>query len=277
MEVKNGDTALVKDTDYTAAHDDDGNVVITLISESAQEAESLSISSTSLNPAGVTKEDIVGGVSSSTGAETGLELVRQIYPKLGLVPGILLAPGWSDDPVVAAALQAKTTKINGNFDCNTYLDIAANSSGATVYTDVKTAKEKLGASSNHAAVFWPKGAVGEKIYCLSALAAAETANTDATNGDVPFESPSNKALNITATVLDDGTEVALDQEQANLLNGQGVITAINSNGFKLWGNNTAAYPSTTDPKTAGWRCAASLTGMEIISSSPTGRSGQAGQ
>lgn len=78
-----------------------------------------------------------------------------------------------------------------------------------MYTDVKTAKEKLGASSNHAAVFWPKGAVGEKIYCLSALAAAETANTDATNGDVPFESPSNKALNITATVLDDGTEVAL--------------------------------------------------------------------
>ena len=248
LEVKNGDAALVKDTDYTAAHDNDGNVVITLISESAQAAESLSVSSTSLNPAGVTKEDIVGGVDSSTGKETGLELVRQIYPKLGLVPGILLAPGWSDDPVVAAAIQAKTTKINGNFDCNAYMDIAANSSGATVYTDVKTAKEKLGASSSHAAVFWPKCAVGEKIYCMSAVAAAETANTDAVNGDVPFESPSNKALNITATVLDDGTEVALDQEQANLLNGQGVITAINSNGFKLWGNNTAAYPSTTDPK-----------------------------
>lgn len=150
--------------------------------------------------------------------------------------------------MVAAALQAKTGKINGNFDCNTYLDIAADSTGATVYTAVKTAKEKLGASSNHAAVFWPKGAVGEKIYCLSAMAAAETAATDAANGDVPYESPSNKDLKITATVLDDGTEVALDQEQANLLNGQGVITAINANGFKLWGNNTAAYPSTTDPK-----------------------------
>lgn len=121
-----------------------------------------------------------------------------------------------------------------------YLDIAADSTGATVYTAVKTAKEKLGASSNHAAVFWPKGAVGEKIYCLSAMAAAETAATDAANGDVPYESPSNKDLKITATVLDDGTEVALDQEQANLLNGQGVITAINANGFKLWGNNTAA-------------------------------------
>ena len=43
--------------------------------------------------------------------------------------------------------------------------------------------------------------------------------------------------------------VALDQQQANdVLNANGVITAINADGFKLWGNNTAAYPSTTDPK-----------------------------
>ena len=240
--VTNGQAVYKKP--YVLLH----TMVITLISETAKEAESLMVSSTSLNPAGVTKEDVVGGVDTGTGKETGLELVRQIYPKLGLTPGLLLAPGWSHDPVVAAALQAKTGKINGNFDCNTYLDIAADSTGATVYTAVKTAKEKLGASSNHAAVFWPKGAVGEKIYCLSAMAAAETAATDAANGDVPYESPSNKDLKITATVLDDGTEVALDQEQANLLNGQGVITAINANGFKLWGNNTAAYPSTTDPK-----------------------------
>ena len=91
--VKKDTTPLVAETDYTAAHDDDGNVVITLISETAKEAESLSVSSTSLNPTGVTKEDVVGGVDTETGKETGLELVRQIYPKLGLVPGLLLAPG----------------------------------------------------------------------------------------------------------------------------------------------------------------------------------------
>lgn len=90
--VKKDTTPLVAETDYTAAHDDDGNVVITLISETAKEAESLSVSSTSLNPTGVTKEDVVGGVDTETGKETGLELVRQIYPKLGLVPGLLLAP-----------------------------------------------------------------------------------------------------------------------------------------------------------------------------------------
>lgn len=68
-----------------------------------------------------------------------------------------------------------------------------------------------------------------------------------------YESPSNKDLRITATVLKDGTTVALDQQQANdVLNANGVITAINANGFKSWGNNTAAYPSTTDPKDRWW-------------------------
>lgn len=247
--VKKGEDTLVAGTDYEAAHTDAGKVEIVLISEAALAATALSVASVSLNPAGVTEADIVGGVDASTGKETGLELIRQIYPKLGMVPGLLLAPGWSHKPVVAAALQAKTEAINGVFACNTYLDIAADSTGAVVYTDVKTAKENLGASSNHAAVFWPMGAVGDKIYYLSAMAAALTAYNDAQNADVPHESQSNKALRITSTVLADGTVVALDQQQANdVLNANGVITAINADGFKLWGNSTAAYPSTTDPK-----------------------------
>lgn len=247
--VKNGETTLVAGSDYAAAHDDNGNVVITLISTVAKAAATLSVASTSINPAGVTREDIVGGVNATTGQETGLELVRQIYPKLGMVPGILLAPGWSQDAVVAAALQAKTEAINGTFDADTYLDIAADDTGATVYTNAKSAKETMGASSPHAAVFWPMVAVGDKKYYMSALAAALTAYNDASNADVPYESPSNKSLKITATVLKDGTEVVLDQQQVNdVLNANGIISAINANGFKLWGNNTAAYPSTTDPK-----------------------------
>ena len=41
--------------------------------------------------------------------------------------------------------------------------------------------------------------------------------------------------------------------QANALNGVGVTTAINQNGWRLWGNNTAAYPGSTDPKDR-WFC-----------------------
>ena len=248
--VKNGDTKLVAEKDYIAAHDNDGNVLITILSQDAQKAAKLSVAGKSLNPAGVTREDVVGGVDALTGQETGMELIRHIYPKLGMVPGLLLAPGWTGDAVVAAALQAKTEAINGVFVCNCLLDIPTEGdNGAAVYTDAKAAKEKLGATSNHAVALWPMVAVGDKIYHYSAMFGALTAYTDASNADVPYESPSNKDLRITATVLADGTEVVLDQQQANdMLNANGITTAINVNGFKSWGNSTAAYPSTTDPK-----------------------------
>ena len=248
--VKNGDAELAAESDYIAAHDNDGNVLITILSQAAQEAATLSVAGKSLNPAGVTREDVVGGVDALTGQETGMELIRHIYPKLGMVPGLLLAPGWTGDAVVAAALQAKTEAINGVFVCNCLLDLPTEGdNGAAVYTDAKAAKEKLGATSNHAVALWPMVAVGDKIYHYSAMFGALTAYTDASNADVPYESPSNKDLRITATVLADGTEVVLDQQQANdMLNANGITTAINMNGFKSWGNSTAAYPSTTDPK-----------------------------
>jgi phage tail sheath protein len=65
---------------------------------------------------------------------------------------------------------------------------------------------------------------------------------------VPFVGPSNKLLKITSTVLEDGTEIYLDQLKANLLNSQGVITAINISGWRLWGNRTSIYPASTDIK-----------------------------
>lgn len=147
--VKNNDATLVAGSDYVATHAEDGTVLITILSEAAKEAETLKVASTSLKPDGVTEADLVGGYNVGTGAETGLELVRQIYPRFGMTPGILLAPGWSHNPTVAAALQAKTEGINGNFDCVTYLDISTDpeEDGAEVYTDVKTAKEALGATS----------------------------------------------------------------------------------------------------------------------------------
>ena len=104
---------------------------------------------------------------------------------------------------------------------------------------------------------------------MSAVAAALTAYNDAGNADVPYESPSNKDLRITGTVLEDGTEVLLDQQQASdVLNANGVITAINANGFKLGGNNMAAYPPPRIPRTVGWPCGVSSTGTETALFAP---------
>jgi phage tail sheath protein FI len=55
-------------------------------------------------------------------------------------------------------------------------------------------------------------------------------------------------VNVSAAVLADGTEVVLDNNQAALVNSFGIVTAINDNGWKSWGNNTSIYPNSTDPK-----------------------------
>lgn len=246
--VKKETTTLVNGTDYIATHDANGHVLITLVSVLAKAATALLVASSSLKPSGVTAADIIGGIDVETGAETGLSLIRQIYPKFGMTPGLILSPGWSHGATVAAAMQAACEDINGCFNCEAIIDIDSSSAGATLYSDVKTIKESTGVDSAHALACWPMAKIGAQLFYMSALMGALTAYTDANNSDVPNISPSNKSLGITATVLADGTEVLLDQEQANTVNGYGVLTAVNFNGYKSWGNNTAAYPSTTDPK-----------------------------
>ena len=231
LTVKGDASAVLKaGEDYTASFDDEGNLLIALIGSKTAAA------------------DIVGGVDTSTGKVSGLEVVQQVYPKLGLTPGILLAPGFSKDATVAAALQAKTTGINGSFRCICVCDVDSGATGAKVYTDVKTKKEANGLNGANCYAVWPCAKVGTKVYSGSAIVAAEMAYQDASNDDVPNMSVDNKAVAISAACLADGTEVYLDQEQANVLNGAGVGTFLNLNGWRCWGSNTAAYPGNTDPK-----------------------------
>jgi hypothetical protein len=242
------DTVLTQDTDYTVTFNDDGTANLIMVSEKAQTATTLKVSGEKVDPTAVKASDIVGGVDTNTGAEKGMEVIRQIYPKFSMTPGILLAPRFSMDATVAAALQAKANEINGVFSAVCIVDVDSTESGATKYTDVKEQKEKQAISNARAYAVWPCAAVGDVIYSGSSIAAALTAYTDAVNDDTPNVSPSNKTVAVTMACLADGTEVVLDQDQANTINGYGVATFLNMNGFRLWGNNTAAYPGNTDPK-----------------------------
>ena len=245
LKVMNGETELKRDEDYTTIFNEDGTLSIALIGGTAT---TLTVSGKRLDPDLVTHTDIIGGVDVNTGKETGLEVVRQIYPKLGMTPGILLAPRFSANPNVSAALQAKTKDINGVFKAVTVIDIDSTAEGATKYTDVKEQKEKQAVTDPNAYAVWGYGKLGDVVYSGSALAASLTAYTDAVNGDIPNVSPSNKTLSIGAICLADGTEIMLDQTQANTVNGFGVATFLNMNGFRMWGNNTACYPGNSDPK-----------------------------
>lgn len=248
--VKKGTTTLTADVDYIASFNDDGTVNLALITDGAgDDATTLTVSGSILDASKVTADDIVGGVNAATGAETGLEVVRQVYPKLSKAPGILLAPRFSKNAQVCAALQAKCRKINGLFNAVCFIDLDCSADGAQKYTDVAEQKTKQTATSREAYALWLYVKVGETVYSGSSMAAAATVYNDSQNGDRPVASPSNVTIPISAACLEDGTEVLMDQEQGTFLNDLGIATFIRSGtDFVIWGNETAAYPKNTDPK-----------------------------
>ncbi len=194
----------------------------------------------------VTKEDIIGAYNPSTGKETGMEVIRQVYPKLGVVPSLGLAPGFSQIPEVGIALSAKMANINGVFKGIALLDL--DTEKAKKYTDCKKVKEDSGFTSEFCYPLWPCFKVGEMVFAASAIVGALVSYADASNDDVPYVSPSNNILGMTGTCLADGTEVILDQDQGGTVNTYGVTTAFNSNGWRLWGNYTGAFPASGDAK-----------------------------
>jgi len=257
LNVKNGAEDLMQGEDYLATFDNDGYVVLTLLADGkGAGAETLTVTGDKIDPTKVTERDIIGGYNVSTGEESGLELIRQVYPRFGMTPGLIVAPGFSRHPSVSAVMAAKCEDINDMFRCECVVDVDCTADGAQRYTDVKAVKEKSGLVSPHMAAVWPKVKAGGMALYYSAVFAAITAYTDAGNDDIPNLSPSNKMMAVTATCLDDedDTEVAIDKAQANMVASYGVITATNINGFRTWGSNTAVYPSSTDPKDRWFNC-----------------------
>ena len=245
--VSNVDAKLTEGKDYTLSYDSTGRTMVSMISTgSAYALDAVTATYDALDPSKVTDADIIGGLDASTGKETGIELVRQVYPRFGMAPGFLLAPHWSRKASVAAALNAKTTKLNGNFHSQAVIDIDVAKTKS--YVDVAAAKEAQGVSSSKEITLWPNAKIGDYIIDYSALYAAIQAAQDQANDDVPARKVSSLAASVSAAVLDDGTEVNLDETQAAVLNGAGIVTLINASGWRIWGNNTAAYPGSSDPK-----------------------------
>jgi len=245
-----GTTTYDADKDYITAFNDDGFAVVSIVEGGSIPAGTthLTIGYTKLAPEMVTSSDILGGYNAATGIYKGIECIAQVYPRLGILPGILTAPGWSHIPEVAMALVGKTENLNGSFKCLTYVDIDSSKGAAPTYDTVKAWKDKHSYTDRWMYPLWPKAIIGNQTYYLSALAAALTAQTDISNAGVPALSPSNKNLRITGLINEEGDAIYLDQTQANFVNGGGVATAVNIGGWKLWGNHTAAFPENTDPK-----------------------------
>lgn len=245
--VKDGDTTLTLDEDYALSFDDDGDLVITLLGTGTLPT-SLTVTGDKINPAAVTAADVIGGVDASTGVKSGLELIDTINVRHNVVVSSIVAPVWSKTATVAAAMELKCEEISGVFRAEAWIDLDASS--VTKYSAVAAAKTALGLTDPHDIICWPMYKLaGMPVMALSALFAALAQYTDAQNGDRANVSPSNKALPDGYACLADGTPVYLDQREGNVVNASGVMTVIGFNGVqRSWGDETAAWPSSTDPK-----------------------------
>lgn len=237
------DTYSIEDA-YTLDFDKEGHLVVQIVPGGpAAGAASLSLSFEKLDPALVDGEDIIGGIED--GKPTGLELLNQVFPRFRLIPGLVLAPGYSDIPAVAAVMSAKAGNVNGMFKTLAVTDLPAD----TAYENIAAWKNANGYTSERQINAYPQVQLGERAYHLSTQLAGIIGATDAAFGDIPYVSPSNQSLQATGAMLGGGSPLFLGPEQAAYLNGEGIVTALNFvGGWKAWGNRTGAYPANSDPK-----------------------------
>lgn len=231
--------AYVLDTDY-ALYFVDEVLTVELLPDSTHYAEgNLNIAYDVVTPAGVTKALVASKIDT----------VDLCMSTINLIPDLIVAPGYSDDTAVAAVMAAKAEAINGMFRAKAIVDLStAASGGADTYDEVVALKNNNNFTDENQIVCWPLVKLGDMVFHLSTQVAGVIASTDAEYG-APYVSPSNKGLQCDGLVTMDGSEVILSLEQANILNGGGIVTGLNfMGGFKVWGNYTACYPTNTDVK-----------------------------
>lgn len=249
LNVKDGNTSSIVgevNVDYTAAYNTDGQLVITVTDTGKLKASrTLALTYDEVDPTAVKPTDVIGGVDAEFN-ETGFELINHIYNKFGLVPGLIAAPGWTEEPMVTSVLKAKSRVIDSLYRATIVTDI--DTKECKKYTDCYEWKNGNSYTGKAQVVCWPCVRNGDYIFHQSTHYIGVMGQVDASHDDVPYDSPSNKDMQATGLCLSDGTEVNLTFEQANLLNSQGICTGLNRNGWKTWGNYTGAYPGDTDVK-----------------------------
>ena len=198
--------AATLNKDYTAAYNDDGELVVTIIKTGAlADAEKVFVAYDKVDASKVTADDIIGGASTE-GTTKGLELIDTIYTSLSMVPGIIAAPGWSENPTVASVMKAKALNIDGLFRCIVLTDV--DTAAAKYYADVNEWKNKNNYTGVNQIVCWPCVKNGDAQYHMSTHIMGILGVVDAANDDVPYQSPSNQSMQATGLCLKDGTEVA---------------------------------------------------------------------
>lgn len=236
--VKVDTKTLVKNTDYEVFYENDKCVIELLEGSTSYSATKLSVAYNAAKVDAITATDV----------EAAIEKIEECKSLFGIVPDLICCPGWSQTPSVAAVMAAKAPSINGLFKGKAVVDIDTDiTNSAAVYSKAVEWKNKNGYTDENMIVCWPLAKVGDYLFDMSVIACGVMASVDSDNGDCPYESPSNKSLSITGLCTKDGTEVNLSIQQADVVSyTSGIVTALNFNGWVLWGNYTGCWPTSSD-------------------------------
>lgn len=232
-------SAYVKGNDYSTYYDGEYLIIEAISTGACYDASAISVAYGKVTPASVT-EAIVA---------SAMENIELCMTTLGVVPDLICAPGFSDATTVAAVMATKADGINGMFRAKALIDISSASGGATDYTGAIALKKSSNFIDTNEILCWPMVGLGSYKFHMSTQLAGLMAQVDTGNGGCPYESPSNKNFQCDRMMLESGTEVNLTLAQANILNANGIGTALNfMGGWTFWGNETACYPANTDVK-----------------------------
>jgi len=218
------------------------------------------------DPSKVVDADVIGAVTG--GVYTGMQAFQTTYGTFGFFPKIIIAPGYSQDVTVAAALDAIASKVRAI----ALVDSPPATSAAAAITNRNVAGNGFASSSSRTVLCYPQ----ETFYDTGIVPTGVTLNASGTplisqfnaNAVAPYSqwvagamaakdlaqgywwSPSNTEVEgilgpdvqLYASILDASSDV-------NNLNAAGIVTVFNAfgTGLLVWGNRSAAYPTATTP------------------------------
>ena len=249
--VKNqaGDVPHTLDVDYTT---DPATGKIRRIAGGAIAAgATLTVSYEHADPTKVTAADVIGAVTAA-GLRVGMQALLDTYNLFGFFAKVLIAPGFSTQASVAAALTVMANKLRAislrDAPVGTTFAQALAGRGSAGGISFNTSDERTVLCYPHVQVY--DAATGlNRLEPLSPRLAGAICAKDNARGY--WWSPSNTEI-LGIVGLETPLTAMLNDPQCevNLLNEAGILTVFNSfgAGLRIWGNRSAAWPSVTHPR-----------------------------
>lgn len=233
---------LIEGVDFSMSYNfTKGIVTITALSDNATGTITATYNEVDLSQ--ITKETIIGE-KTNEGVYAGLGIVDLVYTELGLIPNIIAAPGYSQEPDVYKAMLNAAKKINGHWDAFVNADVPIDEV-RTIDAAITWANAITNSYTDEfSKVYYPMWKTNDGlVYHLSTIATWLMVLTDSTHDGIPMESPSNKQIPSGKQYFGEtSTNKGFDQQTANRLNEKGITTAVYWGGINvLWGSHTAAY------------------------------------